>query len=146
MSNWKVERRITSMPQFDLPFLGSDLLGEGFDSLFSGKKASFPPYDVLSDGDSVIVRMALAGYSKENINVEITKQGTELVVSGTPTETLGGGTPKNVLHAGIANRAFSQRFKLAPGLKIGEVTMKDGILTIPFVKTKSELDGKVTII
>ena len=99
----------------------SRLLGEALER----ENAGFPPYNIEKTGDdSYRIVMALAGYSKED--VEITTENNRLVVRGAAKS----GSDKAYLHQGIAQRGFQRVFDLADYVVVTEAAMADGLLTI----------------
>ena len=99
----------------------SRLLGEALER----ENAGFPPYNIEKTGDDAYrIVMALAGYSKED--VEITTENNRLVVRGAAK----GGSDRAYLHQGIAQRGFQRIFDLADYVVVTEAAMADGLLTI----------------
>ena len=92
--------------------------------LNSGKQ-SFPPYNVIRDGEKTLVEVALAGYSKDDIKVVV--EDTTLFIEGS-------GEPDNEdrqhLHRGIAKRKFKTSFSLAEYVEVVSADFKDGLLTV----------------
>jgi HSP20 family molecular chaperone IbpA len=90
------------------------------------KQSSFPPYNLLKvDDDHYTVEMALAGYSKEDVEVTVEKD-LLIVKSVEKVEK----TSSEMLHQGIAKRLWSQRFVLGEHMVVTGATLKDGLLTI----------------
>lgn len=88
-------------------------------------KASYPPFDILSTGeDSYEIRLALAGFSRSDL--EITFQNQVLTISGSKEEE----NTDSYFHKGIGGRDFKQSFPLAEYIEVQDAVMKDGILTI----------------
>lgn len=109
----------------------------GFDEMFetlktmSGQKSSFPPYNVMKNGDDYTIEMALAGFRKEE--VEVVVEDRTLIIrsdiddqNDIPEE----GKYGQVIHHGIAQRNFTTRFALGEYVEVVDATMSDGILTI----------------
>jgi molecular chaperone IbpA len=112
----------------------------GFDRLFDmldqvsrlEPMTNWPPYNVEKWGeDQYRVTMAVAGFSPDEI--EVTQQENTLVISGKKHQDNGQG---EILHRGIATRAFKQRFNLADFVKVDEAKLENGLLTV-------ELKGEV---
>lgn len=88
-------------------------------------RTTYPPYDILSSGeDAYLIRIALAGFAKED--VEITFKEQVLTVEGKKAEE----SEDEYFHKGIATRVFKQSFPLAEYVAVQGAEMKDGILTI----------------
>ena len=87
---------------------------------------NWPPYNIEKVGeDQYRITMAIAGYSPEEI--ELVQQENLLVVMGQkhpePDRV-------QVLHRGIATRAFRQTFNLAEYVKVTGANLENGLLVI----------------
>jgi molecular chaperone IbpA len=88
--------------------------------------ASWPPYDIEKIGeDQYRISMAVAGFSPNEI--ELVQQGNTLLVAGQKLPEPEG---VQVLHRGIAARAFKQSFNLADHVKVTEAKLENGLLTV----------------
>jgi molecular chaperone IbpA len=86
---------------------------------------SYPPYDLLKlDEDTYRISLAIAGFSKEDIDVSV-DNGT-LVIKGEIVEA----TDAEVVHKGIAGRKFTRSFALGEYMEVTGADMKDGMLHI----------------
>lgn len=86
---------------------------------------SYPPYDLLKlDEDTYRISLAVAGFSKEDIDVSV-DNGT-LVIKGEITEVV----DAEVVHKGIAGRKFVRSFALGEYMEVTGADMKDGMLHI----------------
>ena len=75
---------------------------------------SWPPYDIEKMGeDQYRITMSVAGFSPEEI--ELVQQGSVLLVSGRKHPEPDG---VEILHRGIATRAFRQPFDLTDYVKV----------------------------
>ena len=106
----------------------------GFDRLFDmldqvnqfEPMTNWPPYNVEKQGDDQYrITMAVAGFSQDE--VEVTQQENTLVISGKKRQDNGQG---EILHRGIATRAFKQSFNLADFVKVTEAKLENGLLTV----------------
>lgn len=118
------------------PFALASSLGVGFDSLLKkvnemnsvGYKyaQTFPPYNIKKiDENKYVIEMAVAGFSKNNINIELANNG-KLIISGS-TET---DKNDNYLFKGIADRSFTRSFTLSDTIEIKNAEMINGMLKI----------------
>nr|WP_199046947.1 Hsp20 family protein [Dyella sp. ASV24] len=105
----------------------------GYDRVFDLLEAAartqtndnWPPFDsVKLSEDKYRITMAVAGFSREDIN--ITVQGNMLTVTGERK----GEQEGEVLHRGIANRPFNRRFELADHMLVTGARMENGLLVI----------------
>ena len=87
---------------------------------------AYPPYNIEKTGDDAYrLTMAIAGFGPENI--EIVVKDNTLVVTGRLAEE----TQKSeVLHRGIAGRAFERRFVLADHIVVDGADLKNGLLHV----------------
>lgn len=87
--------------------------------------AGYPPYNVLKlDEDNYQISLALAGFTKDDINVSVDK-GT-LNITGDQTSVY----DAEVIHQGIASRKFTRSFALGEYMEVTNAEMKDGMLHI----------------
>ena len=88
---------------------------------------SYPPYSIVKHSDDkYTIEIAVAGFSKDEIDVE-TKENTLLIESKSRPE---GDDDKEFLHKGISNRAFKKAFTISDDVVVNGADMKDGILKI----------------
>ena len=86
---------------------------------------SYPPYDLLKlDEDTYRISIAIAGFSKNDINVSV-DNGT-LIIKGEIVEV----ADAEVVHKGIAGRKFTRSFALGEYMEVTGAEMKDGMLHI----------------
>jgi len=104
----------------------------GFEKLFdqldefihhSKKLPSYPPYNIKRDGDNFTIEMALAGFSKDDIEVTVTED--MLTVSSNKENS-----KKDELYKGISDRKFTRNFSMADDIVVKSVELKNGLLTI----------------
>jgi len=97
-----------------------------FDRVFGVEAQSYPPYNLVQvNEDESQLEMALAGFSKSDVNVEV-KEDT-LTVSASKE---GKDEEDSFLHRGIAKRSFTRKWTLAEHLEVKDAELKDGILLI----------------
>ena len=103
----------------------------GFDRLVdmldqAAPPANWPPYNIEKTGeDQYRITIAVAGFSPEEI--QLTQQENTLLVVGQKHPEHEG---VEVLHRGIATRAFKQSFNLADHVKVTSANLDNGLLTI----------------
>lgn len=109
----------------------------GFDRLFSdverryanSAQNNYPPCNIYRTSDTdYVVEMAVTGFSKDEITVEVDQN--ELVIkaetSAAPTD------PSTVeyIHRGLAARNIEKRFGLTEHMEVGEAKVANGLLTV----------------
>ena len=86
---------------------------------------TYPPYDLLKlDEDTYRISLAIAGFSKEDINLSV-DNGT-LIIKGEIVEVV----DAEIVHKGIAGRKFTRTFALGEYMEVTGAEMKDGMLHI----------------
>lgn len=106
-------------------FIGFNRELERFGNLHKVNSQSYPPYDLVKlDEDTYRLSIAIAGFSKDNIDVTV-DNGT-LIVKGEIVES----TEAEVVHKGIATRKFTRSFALGEYMEVTGADMKDGMLHI----------------
>jgi len=94
---------------------------------------SYPPYDLLKlDEDTYRLSLAIAGFTKENIDVSV-DNGT-LIIKGEIIEV----TDAEVVHKGIAGRKFVRSFALGEYMEVTSAELKDGMLHVNVVRVVPE--------
>ena len=87
---------------------------------------SYPPHNVIKESDEEIrIELALAGFNKED--VKIVQEGQKLTISGNNSEKE---NQENILHKGIASRAFTKSFPLAETIEVVEALFENGMVII----------------
>ena len=87
---------------------------------------NWPPYNIeRADEDHYRITMALAGFSPDEI--ELVQQANVLVVAGQKHPD---SDSTQLLHRGIATRAFKQTFDLADHVKVTGASLENGLLVI----------------
>jgi molecular chaperone IbpA len=103
-------------------------------------RQAYPPYDILKlDEDTYKLSLAVAGFSKTDINVSV-DNGT-LIIKGEIAEV----TDVEVVHKGIAARKFTRTFALGEYMEVSNAELKDGMLTVNIVRVVPE-DKKPKVI
>ena len=115
--------------------LGFDNLFDHFENVLEGNlNPSFPFYNIVKqDNNKYTIELALAGYSKKDI--EISFENNILTVKSVKEEY-----EKNidVLYKGIAKRYFSKAFTIADDVVVKDAELKDGLLKIDLEKIVPE--------
>jgi molecular chaperone IbpA len=91
---------------------------------------NYPPYNIVKTGDYTYnVEVALAGFSKDDINVEYA-DGILTIKSKDKKESDEKDEDGNVIHKGISKRYFSKSFTIADDVEIKGAELKDGLLKV----------------
>jgi len=126
------------MRQFDLSPLYRQTVG--FDRLFNlldqsggyDGASSYPPYNIERTGENAYrVTLAVAGFSKEELVIESKENTLSIKGSREPVAPVEG---REILHQGIAARAFERRFQLADHVIVTGASLVNGLLHVDLVR------------
>ena len=105
----------------------------GFDRVFDNltryvdnnvSSTGFPPYNIRKEGEyNYVIELALAGFSKEDIEVEVA-DGTLSVRSDKKDDAA------DNLYRGISFRKFNRKFTLSDDIVVNDAALDNGMLTI----------------
>ena len=123
----------------------------GFDRVFDRlvdygttyETGGFPPYNIRKTDDfKHVIELALAGFSKDEIEVVLTDgvlviKSADLLSQTDPNEGL--------VHKGIAKRSFTRKFTLADDIEIKDAKLKNGLLEIELEQIVPEHKNPRTI-
>ena len=126
------------MRQYDLSPLYRSTVG--FDRLFSmldqasGAESGggYPPYNIERTGDlDYRISVAVAGFAEADRSTE-SRENT-LTIRGAKEAPASDGK-REVLHQGIAARAFERRFQMADHVKVVGASLENGLLHVDLVR------------
>jgi molecular chaperone IbpA len=116
--------------------VGFDRLASLLDQALSSDVAqnAYPPYNIEKTGENAYrITLAVAGFADAELSVEA--RDGQLVVTGRKAEAE---EKANVLHRGIATRAFERRFQLADHVRAVEAVTENGLLHVDLVREVPE--------
>lgn len=108
--------------------IGFDRLARLVDDAMSNAPAntSYPPYNIEKTTDDVYhVTMALAGFHPDDVDVFLAEN--QLIIRGNAPQRR---PESELLHRGIATRAFERRFALADHIEVLGAELSNGLLTV----------------
>ena len=121
------------------PFsVGFDSMFDEFDRMLDSVdrghiNTNYPPYNIRKvEEDNYKIEIALAGFSKEDIEVEI--KDRTLTVRNKTKEKVINEESNRVIHKGISTRQFERSFTIAEDIKVTEVELVNGLLSISLEK------------
>ena len=115
--------------------IGFDNVFDHFERMFEDdfrglSVPNFPPYNIVKTGTNKYdVELALAGYSKKDIDVSL-EEGVLTIKSVKDAEEKEVEDNNGVLHRGIAKRYFSKAFTIADDVEVKGAELKDGLLKV----------------
>ena len=113
------------------PFsVGFDSIFDEFDRMLESTErynTNYPPYNIHRvDDHNYKIEVALAGYSKEDIEIELKENN--LTVRNKPKEKVV--NDNGVIHKGISTRQFERSFTISEDIKVKDAELINGLLTI----------------
>ena len=133
--------------------VGSDNVFDHFERMFdedsffrSPTMSNFPPYNIVKTGKNTYdVELALAGFSKDDIEVQY--EDNMLSVKSKEKDEKSESKDENgdILHRGISKRWFSKSFTIADDVEVKGAELKDGLLKISMERIVPEGKAPRTI-
>ena len=128
-------------------------LSVGFDDVFNHFESMFdydmvnvsnyPPYNIVKTGENTYdVEVALAGFSKDDIDVEYAENILTIKSKKVETKDKDG---NDILHKGISKRYFSKAFTIAEDVQVNGAELKDGLLKVSMERIIPEAKKPRTI-
>ena len=110
-------------------FIGSDHLASLVDAASRAEKQStYPPYNIeLLAEDKYRITMAIAGFSKDDINIVV--EDNTLSITGTKNSDADK-QERKFLHKGISERNFERKFQLGDHVKVLAADLEHGLLHV----------------
>ena len=113
----------------------------GFDSVFdrffdmdTTRDSGYPPYNIRKINEAqYVIEIALAGFSKDDIEVEVT-EGSLTIRSKKLDEKEEDTSEDSYVHKGIAKRSFLRCWTLSDDIFVKGADLKDGMLVINLEK------------
>ncbi len=123
--NWKF-LNMPSLVNFERRAIGYDRLFQQLMDMPEKDIQSYPPHNLIKESDTEFkIELALAGFTKEE--VKVVQEEQTLTISGNNSEKEGN---ENILHKGIASRAFTKTFDLAENIEVTEASFENGMVII----------------
>ena len=118
----------------------------GFDRLFQQLQAqsvvnqqNYPPYNIVKvDDENFVIELAIAGFDKKEVNVELEKN--VLKIEGKSKEN-----DKDFIHKGLASRSFERVFTLADDVEVSGGKLENGVLKVELKRVIPEEDKPMKI-
>ena len=105
-------------------------MGDYFDQVFNATTTNYPPYNLIHVNNvESVLEIALAGFGKKELKV-YTEYG-KLIIEGQKEIKE---TESKYVHQGLAQRSFTREWTLSDDVEVGDVSFKDGLLTVKLGK------------
>lgn len=87
--------------------------------------SGYPPHNVIKTGDNTYkIELAVAGFAPSDLSIEYAENNLQVTGNVQTEETA------EIIHQGIANRAFSRTFGLPDEVEVTGSELKNGLLSI----------------
>jgi len=112
---------------YQTSYVGFDRLFDEFFRLQSSTKnvPNYPPYNLVKDGDSYTIEMAMAELTDKDVDVVLEDRTLSITYEKSEVED-----DKGVIHKGLAQRSFKRSFNLADDIEVQKAQLKNGLLSI----------------
>ena len=119
----------------------------GFDRVFdtlnryvdnNATSTGFPPYNIRTEGDyNHVIEMALAGFGKEDIEVEVADSTLTIRSTKKPlNEDVA--SNDDTVYRGISYRKFNRKFTLADDIVVNSAKLENGMLSLELERVVPE--------
>jgi molecular chaperone IbpA len=108
--------------------IGFDRMANILDNLNRAEQnqPSYPPYNIeLTGEDKYRITMAVAGFDRSEINIEVNQNHLTVSANKGAEEQ-----QRTYLHQGIAARSFERRFQLADHVQVQSANYENGLLHV----------------
>jgi molecular chaperone IbpA len=108
--------------------IGFDRMANILDNLHRAEQnqPSYPPYNIeLTGEDKYRITMAVAGFDRTEINIEVNQNYLTVSANKSADEEA-----RTYLHQGIAARSFERRFQLADHVQVQAANYENGLLHV----------------
>ena len=119
------------------PFsIGFDDVFDNFESMVDSNmrvvsQTNYPPYNIVKiEKNKYDVEVALAGFSKEDVKVEV--EDGKLIIESVKSDKEE--DKDGVIHKGISKRQFKKVWTLADDVEVNGAELKDGMLKVSMEK------------
>jgi len=121
---------------------GNNILGDSLMDVFEAfrefdrtpsNQRTYPPYNSYYDKtkQEIILELGLAGFTKNELSVEVDRRLKRLTISGEKTDDLSDEPDNRVFtHRSLAKRSFKIGYPISDELQVMDITFMDGILKI----------------
>lgn len=97
----------------------------------SANNSNYPPHNIVKiDEDNYLIEIAVAGFKKEDIDIQL--KDSILTVKGKKEDA------RTYTHKGISSREFARTFTLGEYVQVNGANLEDGILAIQLERVVPE--------
>jgi molecular chaperone IbpA len=114
--------------------VGMDKVFHELENISNLNQPKYPPYNIVEKSDDMyVIELALAGFAKDEIQVEYYDSNV-IIKSKDQPELKNNEKAVEYLHRGISKRKFERVFKISENIEISSVKMENGMLYIDLEK------------
>lgn len=136
--NWKVSdsayNPFGDLAKLDKYFVGFEDLHTRLTksvSEYAKNVTNYPPYNIVkTDENKYVIEMAVAGFGKHNLELELNDGVLTIVGNTTVSDLVKEGIDNAYLYKGIADRSFTRKFTLADTIEIKNAELINGMLRV----------------
>lgn len=117
-----------ALAQLNRALVGFDRMFDTFETRFANQVASnYPPHNIVrKDEQNYYIEMAVAGFRKDEIAVEV--EGDQITIRGDRKRHED--ADLQYIHRGLSARDFVRQFQMAEHMVVKGAVIQDGILRI----------------
>ena len=105
--------------------IGFEDMWKRLDALAANPPSNYPPYNLVKlDEEKQQLQLALAGFSREDIEVSVERKVLNINVQKAMNDE------GEYVHRGISSRTFSRNWQLSEDTLVDEVTFVNGLLCV----------------
>lgn len=117
---------------FDKYFIGADkmlqALTKSYDYIEKNPWMNYPPYNIVkNDDNNYVIEIAVAGFGKNNIEIEMANNVLTVKGSFEADEDRSG---PQYIFKGIADRSFTRQFRLSDTVEVKNAELINGMLKL----------------
>ena len=123
-----------------------DVLDRLFGLEINSTDYGYPPYNIFkSSENNYVVEMALAGFSKSDVSIELSDGILTIKSKKSSVNQNKNHNDDNFIHKGISSRQFERKFTLSDEIFVKSASLNDGMLKISLEKIIPEHKKAKTI-
>ena len=123
-----------------------DVLDRLFGLEINSTDYGYPPYNIFkSSENNYVVEMALAGFSKSDVSIELSDGILTIKSKKSSVNQNKNHNDDNFIHKGISSRKFERKFTLSDEIFVKSASLNDGMLKISLEKIIPEHKKAKTI-
>jgi molecular chaperone IbpA len=136
MTNWKIDHNhlFGDLAKFDKYLVGFEDLNNRLTKSvaeYAKNVTNYPPYNIVkTDDNRYVIEMAVAGFGKHNLELELNDGVLTIVGNTTVSDLVKEGLDNAYLYKGIADRSFTRKFTLADTIEIKNAELINGMLRV----------------